>query len=223
MKIMHPLFSEPINIDNEIKINNLVIENQKVFTNMLVDISNQINQYSGEFVLSIDHAPIDIHKNCELITTFVPFDINRKNLVNKLLQKIQSIAIAEDFVMQTHTIKATNLKYIYDILEKLDYSIDISDDFDISYILKGADMKFSNDYDSLAEKLIDYMITANSLENEKCYILVNLRCYLNDNEVEEFYKTALYNKLKILIISGNDNKVLLNEKKTIIDKDLCQI
>ena len=75
----------------------------------------------------------------------------------------------------------------------------------------------------MAEKLIDYMLTVNSLENEKCYILVNLRCYLNDKEVEEFYKTALYNKLKILIISGNDNKALLIEKKTIIDKDLCQI
>jgi len=220
---MHPLFLEPINIGNETKINNLIVENQKIFTNMLLDICNQINQFTGEFVLSRDNKIIDIHKYCELITTFVPFDINRKNLLNKLLQKIQSIAIAEDFVMQTQTIKATNLKYIYDILEKLDYNIDISDNFDISYIFKGADVKFSNDYDSLAEKLIDYMITANSLENEKCYILVNLRCYLNDNEVEELYKTALYNKLKILIISGNDNHTLSNEKKTIIDKDLCQI
>jgi CRISPR type II-A-associated protein Csn2 len=223
MKIMHPLFLEPININNETKINNLVVENQKTFTAMLLDISNQINQFSGEFVLSSNHNPIDIHKSCELITTFVPFDINRKNLLNKLMQKIQSIAISEDFVMQTHTIKATYLKYIYDILEKLDYSVDISDDFDISYILKGAEVKFSNDYDSLAEKLIDYMITVNSLENEKCYVLVNLRCYLNNTEVEEFYRTALYNKLKILIISGNDNQALINEKKTIIDKDLCQI
>ena len=126
-------------------------------------------------------------------------------------------------IVKTNTIIIESTKYLYDLLENIEYNLDVDAEFDVSYLLKGANVKFSNKYDSLAEHLIDYMNTSNSLDNDKLYIFVNLRSFINDKDIEMFYKTAIYNKLKILVLSGFDSKGVDYEKKTIIDSDLCQI
>lgn len=92
MKLVHPLISEIINLSNESKVNILVIENQKLFTSILTELYGQINNCKGEFVFSIDNSPKEISKNIEIITQFIPFEINKKTLIGKLLKKMDTIA-----------------------------------------------------------------------------------------------------------------------------------
>ena len=58
MMLAHPFINEHIMLDDEQKVNMLVVENQNLFTELIVDISNQINKYKGNFVLSNEHKPI---------------------------------------------------------------------------------------------------------------------------------------------------------------------
>ena len=90
MKLVHPLISEIINLSNESKVNILVIENQKLFTRILTELYGQINNCKGEFVFSIDNSPKEISKNIEIINQFIPFEINKKTLIGKLLKKMEN-------------------------------------------------------------------------------------------------------------------------------------
>ena len=222
MKLVHYLMDEIIMLDNEDKVNMIVIENQKFFTEVLTDLSNQVNKIKGDFVLSYNNTPIDIYKYLEILTEFIPFDINKKSLVNKLLKRADIIAQNEDFILKTKELYLYISEYAQSMADYINYDIDFLYEYDVSSILKAVDFKFKYDYMSIAEKIIEYMLLVREFENDKCFILVNLRNYINNNEINDFYKTVLYNKLKVLIISANDYPCSEYEKKIIIDKDLCE-
>ena len=222
MKIVHPLISEIINLSNESKVNILVIENQKLFTSILTELYGQINNCKGEFVFSIDNSPKEISKNIEIITQFIPFEINKKTLIGKLLKKMDTIAQGEDFLIKTKELYLFISEYAKILSEEIDHDIDFIYEYDISNILKTIDFKFKEDYESLAEKIIDYMLLVREFDSEKCFVLLNLRNYISDEEIDDFYKTILYNKLKVLIISANDYEHSDYESKIVIDSDLCE-
>ena len=75
----------------------LIIENQNLFFNFIDDISRQINSESGNAVLSSDNTPIPISGNIDLLTDFFSFEINRKNLLTKIIADLEKHAVAEDF------------------------------------------------------------------------------------------------------------------------------
>lgn len=222
MKLIHALIDNIIKLGDEEKVNLLVVENQKLFTVLLTDLFNQINKLEGRFILSYDNAPIEIFKNMELVTEFIPFEINKKSLLNKLYKRVNSIAENEDFILKTRELHSYIREYAQSLAEDINHDIDFSYECDISYILRAVNFRFKEDYSSIAEKIIDYMILVREFDGDKCFVLVNLRNYISDSEIDEFYKTVLYHKLKVLIISASDYPSSAYEKKLIIDKDLCE-
>ena len=93
----------------------------------------------------------------------------------------------------------------------------------MSSILKSVNIKFSTDFSSLGEMLIEYMLNVVRLEGDKCFLLVNLADYLNDEQRNTFCRNILYNKLSAVIIGARDFEVGNYERKIIIDADLCVI
>lgn len=223
MMLIHYLINKAIILDNENKVNVLVIENQNFFTEVLTDLSNQIFKMKGKFVLSINNVPVEIYKNMELITEFIPFDINKKSLVNRLLKRADMIAQNEEFILRTKELYTYINAYALALAEEINYDIDFLHAFDVSAILKAIEFRFSNDYITIAQKIFEYMLRAREFEGDKCFVLVNIRNYINDDEIDDFYKTILYNKLKVLVVSANDYPYSQFEEKIIIDKDLCEV
>lgn len=222
MKLVHELINEVINLDNEEKVNTLIIENQSFFTKILIDFYNQLNNETGEFVLSRDNIPIDIARNLEIIIDFIDFKINKKDLLNKLMKYIDFIATDDNMLMKTNEMKTLINNFAFEISENIEFDVDFTLDYDISYILKAINFKFKEDYTNLSEKLIEYMLLIRKFDNDKCFVLVNIRNYIKDSEIDEFYKTILYNKLKVLVISAKEYPTSDYELKIIIDKDLCE-
>lgn len=224
MKIKIPLISEQIDISSEAAVNVVVIENQNAFYEFLKDCSNQINNNEyGNVVMSRDNEPVEMSKYAEIISDFLSLNINCTNMVTKLHKKINSTMTEQDFWINTQQVCAEVKKNILNISDFIDFSIDIGNEFDVLYLLKAAGVKFYDDYNSLSEKLLAYIINSYKLGNKKCFILVNLRDYISNTDIENFYKSILYNKLKVLIVSSKDYPVSKYEKKVIIDKDLCVI
>ena len=61
----------------------------------------------------------------------------------------------------------------------------------------------------------------NTLKFNNILVFVNLKQYLSKNELIEFYKYAIYNKIQILLIDSQAYGVTLEyEKKLIIDENL---
>lgn len=221
MKLAHPELKMTID-DNEGIINVIVIENENFFCKTVQDIYDQINGYDGKYVISNNNEPIQWSKHSELITQYVPFDINRKSLITKLYNKMKSEALENHYV-ETCEISGKIFEYVTRISSGINADIVFDDSIDIAGIFKLANIKFEESGDSIAEKMISYMLNVRELEGDKWFIAVGLKSYLNKEALREMYKTIFLNKLRLLLIENSDKETLEGEKKYIIDKDLCEI
>ena len=62
-----------------------------------------------------------------------------------------------------------------------------------------------------------------SVINTKLIIFLNLRAFFSDEQIEEVYKTANYNKIYIFLLETQKRNSIDGEKYCIIDSDKCLI
>ena len=95
-------------------------------------------------------------------------------------------------------------------------------DKDINNIVKL--IKLSINYkNDLLDNLLLLIDLEKILKISNILIFVNLKQYLEQEELIELYKYAIYNQIKIILIDSQAyGTKLLYEKKLIIDKDLVE-
>ena len=208
---------------SEDKIPTFVIENQHMFYNMISDIRSQLDGNKGEVILSEDHIPLDMRKTADLLTQFVPFTVNQKELITKLYAVLKKKAVDEKMYQYTQEIYRAIGEYLYQLIEDEENELDITIPEDITGILKAFDVRFDDSELTLPEKLLEYMLSASELRGHRLFITVNLRSYLTDRETEEFFQSLLLKKIRLMCIESADHPRLINEEVIIIDKDMCVI
>ena len=57
----------------------------------------------------------------------------------------------------------------------------------------------------------------------KCFLFVNLKSYLNKDELLELYKHVYYKKINIMLLESTCRERLDNEVLHIVDEGLCRI
>ena len=92
MKFVYPGIEMVFRV-GETYVNELVIENKRLFREVVEDLSALVSGLPGKAFLSIDNVPVDLQKHSEVITRFVPFEMNRKPLISKMLQKFEDKAV----------------------------------------------------------------------------------------------------------------------------------
>lgn len=222
MKLAHPDINTLIELE-EGMIYIFSIENPRFFFSVIADLYAQTCKGVGRFVLSENNSPIDISSNAELITQLIPFEVNRKSLLTRLYSKIKEEAFNEVNYLATSELIATIGKYFYSLSENADGQIVFDDEADFSALLKATGARFQEDYDSLSEKLLDYMLNVRQYEKDKLFIFVNLKSYIGADEIKGFYKMIILHKLKVLLIESVTRDKEEYEKRLIIDIDLCEI
>lgn len=221
MRFVHPEIQCVIDTDYE-KIFSLVIENQKLFRRLIEDIQNQIEGCEGCSVLSENNKPLEFSKSCCLITQFIPFDVNQKNLLTKVVNQLEKEAISGENYEKTMMLLSEIESHLMDLSLALEGGFNFSN-LNIRSIIKSAGVEFVNDYTTLSEKIIDYIELVRAYDREKLFVLVNLRSYMDDDEVIEFIDTSLRRGYHIIMIENSEHNLLKNEKRIIIDEDLCEI
>lgn len=204
-------------------INTVVIENQKIFHDTICEIHNQISGFDGEIIISENHKPIELKKSAELISQFVPFEINQKELINKLYGTLKSTAVNENYYHYTQAVLSDISKYIYDITEDTESELSWDMPEDIGGILKAFNVRFEDNDMSLSEKIVEYITAVNRYKGERIFFLVNLRSYLTDKETELLFQNILLKKYKVICIENTEHTHLSSEKVVIIDNDMCVI
>ncbi|MCM1061537.1 MAG: type II-A CRISPR-associated protein Csn2 [Eubacterium sp.] len=222
MKLVYPFLNLDMNFE-ENSINSLIIENQNMFSEIITDFYNQIEGYEGKIVLSENYMPIEIRKIVELITQFIPFTLNKKELLTKLYGEIQKNAVSPEMLERTNGILAELERYIFDISNIFENEPECTVSSDIVPLLKMFNTSFSENGKELCEKLLDYFELAERYKNKKLFITVNLRSYIDDEKAELFFKNVIMRKTVLLTVENYAYKKLAYEKRTIIDEDLCII
>lgn len=208
---------------DEYSVLTLSIENQHIFNSMISDIYGQINGKNGDFVLSENYQPLDMRKKAELITQMIPFEVNQRDLVNKLYSELRGNAVNEKNYQRTQELISYITKYIYTITEDEENELTADIPEDINGILKAFNVRFSEDNMDLSEKILEYITAVNKFKGEKVFFFVNLRSYLTDKQTELLFKSMTLKKMKVICIENIEHTRIPSEKTIIIDKDMCVI
>lgn len=202
------------------KCQSLVIENRTVWCSILNDMAEQLRGNEGKIVLSCNDKIIPLSKNMEMISQFIPFDINPKGLLTKIMNEMQKIAVNEQHFIQTTTVLSCWEKYLLELTADMVGNIGFSK-INLESLIKSAGIELESAYDNLGEKILDYFELVNVYDSKKLFVLVNLRSYLSEPEMKEFLKNVAVHQYEILLVDSVDYPVLELEKRYIVDADQC--
>ena len=204
------------------RCSSLIIENQNAFYNIVADICNQIAGEEGQSVLSEDNKTLSIAKYGELISQFVPFDINQKNLLTKITTQMQHIAVDESHYMRTNELMGMLERYFMELSVEMVGNLDFQK-VTADAMIKASGVHIDDIYDNLGEKLLDYFELVQEYDERKLFVLVNVRSYISDAEMKLFLESVLAREVQILMLEGSEHSLLEKEKRHIVDADMCVI
>lgn len=221
MKLVHPEIVQIIDFQCGC-VNELIIENQQFFRAFIEDINLGIAGFSSKIQLSLKDKPVDLSKYALVITEYAPLQLNKKTLITKIIQSLEKEALNESNYVETMEIIAQIERYLLGLTLSLPCEIEFGK-ISIGVLIKAMSPEIVESGKTTIEKLFDFMELVRELEKDKVYVLVNIRSYISDDEMESFLSTALSHDHKILLVESQARNKLAMTKRLIIDKDLCEI
>lgn len=202
-------------------VNELVVENKKMFFEMVSNISVQSEGLHGDFILSIKDKPVEFCKYADVTLQFAPFDVNRKPLLSKLCSAMENKALHAENYMKTCELLRDIEAYIHHLSEDFNFEINCQR-MSIGPIIKALSPEIEcKDKDTL-EKIFDYMELIRELDRDRLFIMVNMRSYFSDEEMNRFIESVCLHDFKVLLLESTAFAFLENTKRYTIDDDLCE-
>lgn len=202
----------------------LVIENQLLLRKLIGDIYLSLDGVQTKAVLSKKDTPIDFSKNAEVISDFINFNINQKNLLSKICSHLEHAAVSPENYLSTQQllaqIESTAGEWAFDFPCDIVFS-----KISVQSILKGIGVEINDSYSGVsgdAERIIDYMELVREFDRDKLFVTVNMRSFFPDDVIEKFISTSVSHEYKVLMIESNSYPMLKNEKRLTVDSDLCE-
>ena len=199
-------------------VNVLVVENQQVYTELIDALIIQSAGSEGNWQLSDGDKDLTIGKSISLVHTPFMLELNSKKNLNYLYKELQTIS--EEYAYENlSVINSYIVTYLDKISQKIPYQIDYNLELEPTQLFKQYDVHLDLDGVTLFEKVLNYIQLEKILCNTKLIIFFNLRAFFSDEQIEEVYKTANYNKMYIFLLETQKRNSIDGEKYCIIDSD----
>lgn len=221
MKFAYPTIDEVFDTENGM-YNSVIIENKNLFSEIITDLYNQKNGNTGKAVVSEDYMPVSVVKKVEIIDRFIPFEMNTKAILNAITSALEKSALSEENIGRSFEITAEVERFLTDIAFEFPCDISFSG-VSVPSIIKHSGIAVESGFDNISEKVCEYMNLVTEFVGKKMFITLNMRSFINDDEMENFIKTVLTHGYNIIAFENCAYKKLKNEKRFIIDEDLCEI
>lgn len=221
MKLMHPLFSEPI-LFPENKIQVLVLENPLMFRRLTTEIVQQSEGYSGEFVLSQNDTCLDCADHINVFFDFLHHQEMEKRLQTKLiaalLKNTQEMLAKENFDL-AQSIQA----YLGKLATIADFPVSYEQTENLSALLKAMDFRVDFNGLSACEAMYEHIAVLNGLLKAQCFVLIHAHDYFSSEELISLYNMAHYRKIPLLLLESHLHEALEMEEIRLFDKDMCEL
>ena len=206
----------------ENKITTIVIENPLVMSEVIRNISRQVNGEDGEWILSEQDKIFSIEKSSMFLDNPLMVNCNEKRILTRLYKELSEQANTLMYEEYTQ-INSYIVSFLERLLDTVPYHLDMEVDMDLTGILKLYGVKIESDGVSVLEVLIDYLRALSSICNIHVIWILNVKQFLTVGEVQQLYEFCFYEKIYLINLEGQKNYNLEQEKCVIIDKDLCII
>ena len=221
MKFVHPEINTVFDLENG-KINTLIIENPSFFFRLLTDISTQINGGEGTSVLSVENSIVDFPHHAEILDGFISFELNRKTLLTKITSALEKEALSPEYYEDSMQCLQTVESFLNEVCFAFPCDIVFSK-LTVGSLIKSCSPELRDAHTGLADKIIDYFELVGEFDRKKTFFTVNLRSYINDNDYSLFAETVISHGYQVLMIENHEKERISNERRVIIDSDLCEI
>ena len=219
MKITVSYLENNIEINNE-NINVLEIENKKIFFRLINDLNQICNgNVIEEIKTFIDDKEVSITNKVNVISDYFNIDFSKYMLsINKLInENLKDNSDKSLLLLYKKLIQKYN-----SIISTVDLPIAVNNDATIESLTKLFKLKV-NYKSSIIENLFSIIELERSLKSSKFIVLVNLKQYLDDNELNELYKYSIYNNVNIILVDSQCYGCSDDfEKKLIVDNNLVE-
>ena len=125
--------------------------------------------------------------------------------------------------IDTQKLNADLQSYIFRLESICGYDIEIDTTMDVQQLLKALGVKMEGGEYDFSEKLAQYMKLMSELMGKKVLVFINIRSYLENEQIQELIKNAVYNEISLLFIENIQRDFLEMKKYYIIDKDGCEV
>ena len=220
MKLIYKDVGHIISFDNGY-VNELVIENKYIFFNMVNHATIQSDGGKGDFLLSVSDKPVEFNRYADVTVQFAPFQINRKSLLTKLYAALEQNALRAENYKETGELLNEMERYVLQLSEDLPFEVDCQR-LSIGSIIKAVSPEIDEVDKTHLEKVFAYMELVRELDRDRLFIMINMRTYFSNDEMETFIESVCLHGFKVLLIESTSQKRLKNTKRYTIDEDLCE-
>lgn len=222
MKLVYKDMEKHINfVENTAYV--LIVENKRYFREMVMQMQQAGMGVESNWVLSKDGKEIKFDKIAELILDPINVNCNTRKLLTNLYNEIEKEALDSYNFVQTSFVKSEILKFIDDMIQKVDYPFLSVDDFTITDLFKAVNVHFDMQNSDFLERLVNYVQVCARFQKTELFVFVNLKTYLTAKEIEAFYRDLFYKKICVLLLENQESEPLECEKTYVIDQDLCLV
>ena len=204
------------------QMNGLVVENAGMLYQLLTDLKETLDGKGAGFVCSKEDKLITASKTVELVTDFVNFQFNSRTIISKMISSLEQRALSGEFYLQTQELLAHIENYMDDLTMDIPYDF-MCEKQNIQSLLKGLGITVADQFDTLEEKVLAYMDLVREFDKKELFIFWNLRCLIPQGRLQLMVDTAMQREHKILFIDSTEYPKLKQERRLIIDEDLCEI
>ena len=221
MKLAHPFLSKPVEWE-EGYVTSIIVEAPAFLYNFTTELIRQEAGDDGNFVLSHNNDILRIDKNLEIITDVFRMDFANKKIFAGLQKELAEIG-RNKYDAVLCQIYSDLQKLFEDMEQDLPYAIEYETICTPEPIIKLMNARPEQDADSLAEKLITYMELSKHYTGKNVFVILNMKAFLTKEQFQLLCKDIVYRKICVLFMDGVDLYSVGQEKKLIIDSDLCEI
>lgn len=224
MKIIINYLDNNIIIDPE-NVFSLEIENKHYFYRIVNDFNDLSNNKINDSIKFYDNKSfeeLNYFSKLNIYSDFFNFDINNKKIINTLYSTIEKDTKINEIDIIAKSYKKIE-KIIKNKLKEFNFDIEIQNEFELKEVLKLFKVNIIKN-NLLIDNLLILVDTIKFCASDTILIFINLKSYLTNNELEEFYKYCIYNEIRVLLLDSKAYGINLKyEKKIIIDEDLFEI
>ncbi len=219
MKLLNYNLENPIDFEQS-AVWTLVCESPHQFCLLTENMHKQADGQDGGWRLA-DAGKATFAKSVVYVADYFRIDVNDKKAVNLLQEKLKELAFDEAHSAATHEIIAALDRYVKLLSLDIDVPVTVGN-VDFSQIGKIISIALLDDSCNILERLVDFATLLSRLTPAKLLVCVNLRSYLDNNELEQFFLHCMQCDINLLCIESHLRGVVANEKVLVCDGDLCE-
>jgi len=195
----HATWENRFDLDAQ-KLSVLVVENPAMLWKYCAELLTQSEGQAGEFCILKNFAEQPFDKSCHVEVNIAGLNLNTKKLQTALIKKCVELSISPEFEQDLRRNSVQLYEFCKLVCQDIGYSIELNEDVDTAGLFKLFPLSLRESFDSLLEKLIEYVNVNAEFLKVKIFVFLFLTKFLSYNDLCKFFEHCRYQEISIISI-----------------------